>query len=162
MAYGIVSSISVDYCEALYRLAIHLQVVVSVYQRASRAAHTHSHVFHTQVIVFYDTLLTSSREVECIWKRKWSATAALFLVNRYSAVLVCMLDLFNDATLHIVRSVIYDSSQGTDSCRGLQIFVTFIAIGIQSLSYSCKSWTIAEFIYSILQLLSVAGSSLRT
>ena len=162
MTYKTVNSISADYCEAFYRNAITLQVMVSMCQRASRAARTHSLILHTGVIVFYDTLLTFPREVECIWKRKWSAASALFLLNRYGTVVLSILDPFSATTLPLVRPFIYDSSQGIDSCRGLQIFITFTVSDVQSLSCSCKSSSIASFICEILQYLSVASSSLRT
>ena len=40
------------------------------------------------VIVVYNTLLTFSREVTCIWRRKFSAVTVLFFTQRY-----CMLIL---------------------------------------------------------------------
>ena len=139
-----------------------LHLLVSMCQWASCAARTHSLVLHTRVIVLYDTLLTFPREVECIWKRKWSAASALFLLNRYSTVVLSILDVFSGTTLHLVRPFIYDSSQSIDSCRGLQIFITLTANNIQNLPHSCKSLVIVGSICEILQLLSVASSSLLT
>ena len=138
------------------------QLMVSMCQRASCTARTHSRGLHTRVIVFYDTLLTLPREVECIWKRKWSAASALFLLNRYSAVVRSILDVFSGTTLHLVRPFIYDSSQGTDPCRGLQIFIMFTASNIQNLPHSCESLSIVYSICDTLQLLSIASSSLHT
>ena len=83
---------------------------------------------HTRVIILYDTVLTFSREVECIWKRKWSAATALFLLNRYSAVVVCLLNLLDDGAIPIVRPAIDDLSQNTYFCRGRPIFTTFLAL----------------------------------
>ena len=139
-----------------------LHLIVSMWQRGLRAARTHSRVLYSRVIIFYDTLLTFSREVECIWKRKWSAASALFLLNRYSVVVRSILDMFDETTLPLVCPFIYDSSQGTDSCRGLQIFITFTASNIQNLPHSCKSLDIVAFICGILQLLSEASSFLHT
>ena len=85
--------------------------MVSMFNRAFRSTRIHSRFLQFRVIIFYDTLLTFSREVECIWKRKWSATAALFLLNRYGAVLRSILQLLNEAALPLVRSVIYELSQ---------------------------------------------------
>ena len=139
-----------------------LHLLVSMCQQASCAARTHSLILHTRVTVLYDTLLTFPREVECIWKRKWSAASALFLLNRYSAVVRSILDVFSGTTLHLVRPFIYDSSQGTDPCRGLQIFIMFTASDIQNIPHSCESLFIVIFICQISQLLSIASSSLRT
>ena len=139
-----------------------LHLMVSMCQQASCAARIHSLILHIRVIVLYDTLLTFSREVECIWKRKWSAASALFLLNRYSAVVASILDVFGETTLHFVRPFVYDSSQSIDSCRGLQIFIMFRASNIQNLPHSCESLYIVLSICEILQLLSVAGLSLRT
>ena len=125
MTYKIIKCISADYCEAFYRFAMRLHLLVSTCQRASCAARIHSLILHTRVIVLYDTLLTFPREVECIWKRKWSAASALFLLNRYNAVVLSTLIVFGETTLPFVRPFIYDSSQSIDSCRGLQIFITF-------------------------------------
>ena len=162
MTYKIVYSVSTNHCEAFYRFAMGLQVMVSMCQRASCAARIHSLILHTRVIVLYDTLLTFPREVECIWKRKWSAASALFLLNRYSAVVRSILDVFEESTLPLVCPFIYDSSHGIDSCRGLQIFITFTASDIQNLPHSCESISIVVPICETLQLLSVASSSLRT
>ena len=136
-----------------------LRLMVSVCQQTSCTARTHSRILNSRAIVLYDTLLTFSREVECIWKHKWSVTAALFLLNRYSAVVRSILDLFDDATLPLVRPVIYESRQGTYSRRGGPIVIMFTASYIQNLSHSCKPWFIVNSICQISQLLSVAGSS---
>ena len=45
---------------------------------------THSKL--ASVITAYDILLTFSREVDCIWKRKFGAITILFAVNRYGAL----------------------------------------------------------------------------
>ena len=155
-------SISADYCEAFYRFAMTLHLMVSMCQQASCAARTHSLILHTRVIVLYDTLLTFPREVECIWKRKWSAATALFLLNRYSAVVLSILDPFSATTLPLVRPFIYDSSLSIDSCRGLQIFITFTASNIQNLSHSCESLFVVVSTCGTLQLLSITSSFLRT
>ena len=104
--YTIVDPIGAEYCEAFYRIAMSLQVMVSMSQPASCAVHINSRVFHTQVIVLYDTLLTFSREVKCIWKRKWSVATALFILIRYSAVVLCILNLFCEPLFALVRPVI--------------------------------------------------------
>ena len=136
-------------------------VSMYMYQQASCAARIHSLILHTPVIFFYDTLLTFPREVECIWKRKWSAATALFLLNRYSTVVLSILNLLSGTTLHLVRPFIYDSSQSIDSCRGLQIFVTLTASDIQNQPHSCESLFIIVSICGMLQLLSVASSFLH-
>lgn len=38
------------------------------------------------VILAYDTLLTFSREFDCIWKRKMSAASIIFTILRYVAL----------------------------------------------------------------------------
>ena len=136
-----------------------LHLMVSMCQRASCAVRTHSRVVHILVVVLYDILLTFPREVECIWKRKWSAASALFLLNRYSAVVLNILNVFDEAALPLVCPFIYDSSQGTYPCRGLQIFITLTASDIQNLPHSCESLYIVTSICEILQILSVASSS---
>ena len=38
-------------------------------------------------LVVYDTLLTFSRELDCIWKRKFSLVMVLFVAQRYLLIL---------------------------------------------------------------------------
>ena len=96
-------------------------------QRAScvPSPNTHSHVLHVQVVVFYDTLLTFSREVEYVWKRKWSAAAVLFILGRYSAVAIGIVNVLFVVVLPLVRPVIHELCRGTYSCRGQPISIDF-------------------------------------
>lgn len=83
-----------------------LCLTVSVYQSLSRGTCIHSHGVHIQVIVLHDTSLTFSRELECIWKRQWSAATALFVLNRYSAVALSVFNIAEGNLLPIVCPVI--------------------------------------------------------
>jgi len=51
--------------------------------------------FIAPVIMFYDTILTFSTEVEVIWKRKFKVAAFLYVLVRYSLVIYMVLDIVN-------------------------------------------------------------------
>lgn len=54
------------------------------------------HSKFASVVTAYDIFLTFSREVDCIWKRKFSAVTLLFAVNRYAALGQAIVELISD------------------------------------------------------------------
>ncbi|TCD60882.1 hypothetical protein EIP91_009373 [Steccherinum ochraceum] len=38
-------------------------------------------------LVAYDTLLTLSREIQCVWRRKWGLVTVIFVLQRWIQVL---------------------------------------------------------------------------
>ncbi|KAH8103622.1 hypothetical protein BXZ70DRAFT_743222 [Cristinia sonorae] len=51
------------------------------------------------VLVAYDTLLTFSREVKCIWKQRFSAVTALFVLQRYGALIAAIMFTLYDTRM---------------------------------------------------------------
>ena len=45
----------------------------------------------TSALVLYDYLLTFDRELDFIWRRKWTGPSVLFVVNRYSALMLSLI-----------------------------------------------------------------------
>ena len=45
----------------------------------------------TSALVLYDYLLTFDRELDLIWRRKWTGPSVLFVVNRYSALMLSLI-----------------------------------------------------------------------
>lgn len=52
----------------------------------------------TTVILSYDTLLTFSREVDCIWRRKLSVASTIYILQRYGALVVDVINLLADGS----------------------------------------------------------------
>jgi len=66
------------------------------------------------VILFYDNLLTFSREVDCVWRRKFSAVTVLYVMQRYCLMLDITLRLIvpnarNVLSCHVLSVVVYTS-----------------------------------------------------
>ncbi|TCD64583.1 hypothetical protein EIP91_003879 [Steccherinum ochraceum] len=85
--------------------------------------------FAALCLVAYDTLLTFSREVECIWKRKLNAVTALYVLQRWVLILDGML-----INLHTTKLW---------ECR----------------HFRCKSQVIFAAVVSMLAVLGVAAFS---
>ncbi|THH27531.1 hypothetical protein EUX98_g6655 [Antrodiella citrinella] len=57
-------------------------------------------------IVVYDTILTSNREINCIWRRKHGLVTILFISQRYVMMLLTLLRLFSLMDLMVLFSTI--------------------------------------------------------
>ncbi|KAG1809775.1 uncharacterized protein HD556DRAFT_1435502 [Suillus plorans] len=51
------------------------------------------YVVGSTVVVIYDWALTFEREVELVWKRRWSVMSVLYLALRYGGILYAVLDI---------------------------------------------------------------------
>lgn len=76
------------------------------------------------VLCVYDTLLTFSREVDCIWRRKSSAITFLFISQRYCMIVLSILRLINPYGLD-VRSLCL-------SCMILLWLMLFLGVSTSS------------------------------
>jgi len=54
-------------------------------------------------ILVYDSLLTFSREVDCIWRRKFSAVTVLYVLQRYCLLFSMVLRQFHPTNLVVCR-----------------------------------------------------------
>jgi len=91
--------------------------------------------FACVVISFYDITLTFSREVECIWKRKFSVGSLLFFVSRYCSLGRTIMELL--VSIYVPTSVI--------SCKIMFPFLlTLEILGALSVAIftSCRIWAI--------------------
>ena len=149
----------------------------------------HSRIMPTSVIITYDTLLTFSREVECIWKRRWSATTILFLINRYSAIgqnicnllytfslpLVCLPTSDDDISLKFLptqRSAnncyahLSCPQSRFRSCKAIYMVAStcemlgLLSAASPSLSIECSSVSVRNFNYRQCLLPCASGRSL--
>ena len=50
------------------------------------------------VLLGYDTFLTLSQEVRCIWNRKFNFVAVVYVLQRYVSLIVAILDNFSPQT----------------------------------------------------------------
>lgn len=55
-------------------------------------------------VLLYDICLTSSREVDCIWRRRFTAVTALFAINRYATLASMSLQVI--AGMYVPKSTI--------------------------------------------------------
>ncbi|CAL1714727.1 unnamed protein product [Somion occarium] len=76
----------------------------------------------SSVLVAFDIVLTFSREVECIWKRKWNAVTLLYIVNRYGALFDLMVGAI--FTLYVAKTVA--------SCKAIDYSTFFFDILVLS------------------------------
>jgi len=63
-------------------------------------------VFAPAVILGYDTLLTFSREVDCIWNRKFSAVTVLYVLQRYTLLFCVILRQYNPSTIIACKALL--------------------------------------------------------
>ncbi|TCD63917.1 hypothetical protein EIP91_004764 [Steccherinum ochraceum] len=100
----------------------------------------------TLALAGYDILLTFSREVECIWRRKWSFVTILFVSQRYFVIFGAILRYLNPWTLATDRALDFA-----------------IADGLKYRINRCMAVDCMTFVTSILCLLGTAGfTALRT
>lgn len=99
-----------------------------------------SHSVHTAVLL-YDICLTSSREVDCIWRRRFTAVTALFAINRYATLASMSLQVIAGmyvpkSTIVRVNSLILNSSNHTDWLHG----VVRCTLTKQLITSRCSYW----------------------
>ncbi|TCD64590.1 hypothetical protein EIP91_003886 [Steccherinum ochraceum] len=90
-------------------------------------------------LVAYDTLLTLSREVECIWKRKFSMVTALFVLQRWVLVLDGMLN--NLPATHLWECAYHPSIMCKTQLIVDAVFIVLTFLGTGAFS-TCRIWAI--------------------
>jgi len=83
------------------------------------------------VIGSYDVLLTFSREVDCIWRRKFSAVTVLYVVNRYCRISVNILYLSSPLFVHGCKAI----------SIAQEVLIVFASFGI-ALFTTLRAWAI--------------------
>lgn len=58
-------------------------------------------IFGDTVVLLYDALLTISREVDCVWKRKFSVVTFIFFIERYCMIVLAALRLYNPQKVQV-------------------------------------------------------------
>jgi len=93
------------------------------------------------VLAIYDALLTFSREIECIWKRKSSVAMVLYISQRYMTILLPFITVYNPVQLHSCIAMSYLEV----------IFTITTAFGVALFS-TLRTWAICGRIDSLVFL----------
>lgn len=77
-------------------------------------------VLALSAVLLWDLFLTFDRELECIWKRKWSVVTSLYVVLRYGNVLRMLVTSIPPAGSFLVSCVLgpcFRNSYGVVTCH---------------------------------------------
>ena len=105
----------------MYKYAPTSQRQVSSQSHLSHAGHNaHSSVL--LVLIFFEHLVTTDREIDLFWKHKFSGAVALFFANRYLLLVVSVLSLVTAFDTSVSAEVSQVNSHASDFIR-TNIFV---------------------------------------
>lgn len=112
-------------------------------------------------VVTYDTILTFSKEFQCIWQRRFGTGTVLYLIIRYGTILQMLFDVFRSFVK--ARSAVVSGIQKllttyllNFKSRGIYTKIIFI-YPILIFQISCKALDNTAVILEILCSLAYAG-----
>ena len=91
-----------------------LQHLVSSQSRPSHAEHN-AHISTLLVLIVFEHLITTDREINLFWNRKFSGAAALFFTNRYFILTYSALNLVVNFEESVSDEVSQTDSHAADS-----------------------------------------------